>query len=442
MFACKVLLRNDRQTNYTTGAGLQAPPARLEGGVMGQYERRAFLRFLAASPLFAGWSIRDALADSPAPGSAAVGTAADALDVFDLEYAAQRIVPPAHWGYLQSGVDADATLHANQAAFARYGLRPKRFVDVSHIDMSTEVLGTKLASPIVYCPIGSLRSLHPEGEVAVARAAKSKGALQMLSTVASFSVEDVAAAREAPVWFQLYTTNQFDVTKKLLQRAEAAGCPVVAVTIDLPAGRNTVTAARLRRDDTRTCSNCHTVDEHGNPRPTLATKPMFAGLDTTGLSQVSATLTWDFISRLKDNTRMKVLIKGIETAEDAALAVKHGADGIIVSNHGGRALESGRATVESLPEVLKGVNGRVLVLMDGGIRRGTDAYKALALGAAAVGIGRPYAWGLAAFGQAGVERALDILNLELRLAMVGCGARTVREIASASLVDLSSRPLR
>jgi len=304
------------------------------------------------------------------------------------------------------------------------------------------VLGTKLASPIVYCPIGSLRSLHPEGEVAVARAAKSKGALQMLSTVASFSVEDVVAAREAPVWFQLYTTNQFDVTRKLLQRAEAAGCPVVAVTIDLPAGRNTVTAARLRRDDTRTCSNCHTVDDHGNPRPTLATKPMFAGLETTGLSQVSATLTWDFISKLKDNTHMKVVIKGIETAEDAALAVKHGADGVIVSNHGGRALESGRATVESLPEVLKGVNGRIPVLMDGGIRRGTDAFKALALGAAAVGIGRPYAWGLASFGQAGVERALDILNLELRLAMVGCGARTVREIAPTSLVDLGARAVR
>jgi 4-hydroxymandelate oxidase len=401
---------------------------------MKPYKRRAFLKFLAASPVFAGLSLDDAFAEA---GAAA--TAADALDVFDLEKAAQPLVPPAHWGYLQSGVDADATLHANQAAFARYQLHPKRFVDVSHIDMATEVLGTKLASPIAFCPIGSLRSLHPEGEVAVGRAAKAKGALQMLSTVASYSVEDVTAAREAPIWFQLYTTNKFEVTKLLLKRAEAAGCPVVAVTVDLPAGRNTETASRLRRDDTRTCSNCHAVDEHGNPRPALATKPMFAGIDTQGLGQVSATLTWDFIGRLKDNTRMKVVIKGIETSEDAALAVKHGADGIIVSNHGGRALESGRGTIESLPDVLQGVKGKIPVLMDGGIRRGTDAYKALALGAAAVGIGRPYAWGLAAYGQAGVERALEILNLELRLAMAGCGARTIREIGPGSLLDLGPK---
>jgi isopentenyl diphosphate isomerase/L-lactate dehydrogenase-like FMN-dependent dehydrogenase len=345
------------------------------------------------------------------------------------------VLPPAHWGYLQSGVDGDVTLHANQTGFSRYQLRPRRLVDVSHMDLATEVLGTRMASPIMYCPIGSLRAMNPEGEVAVARAAKSKNALQMLSTQASFAVEDVTAARGAPVWFQLYTTNQFDTTKKLLKRAEAAGCPVVAVTVDTPAGRNTVTATRLRRDDTRTCSACHTVDERGNPRPVLASKPMFAGLDVQGLGLTSPSLTWDFIQRLKDNTRMKVVLKGIETREDAALAVKHGADGIIVSNHGGRALESGRGTIESLPEVVKGAAGRIPVLMDGGVRRGTDVFKALALGASAVGIGRPYVWGLAAFGQEGAERVLDILNLELRLAMAGCGARSVREISSTSLVD-------
>ena len=247
-------------------------------------------------------------------------------------------------------------LRANQAAFARYQLRPRRFVDVSSIDLSTEVLGTKMASPVVFAPIGSLRSLTPEGEVAAGRAAKAKNALQIVSTQASFSVEDVTAARGAPVWFQLYTTNQFEVTKKLLKRAESAGCPVVAVTIDTPAGRNTVTAARMRREDTRTCSACHTVDERGNPRPGLATKPMFAGIDPQGLGLTSPSLTWDFIGRLKDSTTMKVVLKGIETREDAALAVKHGADGIIVSNHGGRALESGRGTIESLPEVVKGAS--------------------------------------------------------------------------------------
>lgn len=394
-------------------------------------ERRAFLRFLAASPVLAGLSPwREVLADD----ERVLASAADALDVFELEAAARRVVPPAHWGYLQSGVDGETTLRANESAFARYQLRAKRFVDVSSVDLSTAVLGTKMASPIFYCPIGSLRALHPEGEVAVARAAKTKNALQILSTQASFSIEDATAARGAPLWFQLYTTNQFEVTKKLLKRAEAAGCPVVAVTVDTPAGRNTVTAIRSRREDKRVCSGCHQVDERGAPRLSFGTKPMFAGIDTQNLGLTSPSLTWDFIKRLKDSTSMKVVIKGLESRADAELAVKHGADGIMVSNHGGRALESGRGTFEALPEVVAGANGKIPVMIDGGVRRGTDVYKALALGAKAVGIGRPFAWGLAAFGQQGAERVLDILNLELRLAMVGCGAPTLREISSDSLI--------
>jgi 4-hydroxymandelate oxidase len=399
-------------------------------------ERRALLRFLAASPvLTALGSWTRAFSEERLPASAA-----EALDVFELETLAQRVVPPAHWGYLQSGVDGDATLRANHAAYARYELRARRLVDVSHVDLSIEVLGIKAASPIGCWPIGSLRALNPDGDIAVARATKKKNALHIMSTQASFPVEEINAARGAPVWYQLYTTNQFQVTKTLVKRAEAAGCPVVAVTVDTPAGRNTETAARLRRADTRTCSSCHTVDEHGNPRANLSTKPMFGGIDTQGLGLTQPSLTWDFVKRLKDVTRMKVVLKGIESAEDAALAVQNGADGIIVSNHGGRSIESGRATIESLPEVVQGAAGRIPVLVDGGVRRGTDAFKALALGASAVGIGRPYAWGLAAFGQDGVERVLDILNLELRLAMVGCGARTVREITAAAIIDTGRAP--
>jgi len=403
---------------------------------MSIHARRALLRYLAASPVLAAFA---PLAGIGAE-ERALTSAADALEVFDLEAAAQRIVPPAHWGYLQSGVDGDVTLRANAAAFTRYQLRARRFVDVSHMDLATDVLGLKLDSPIFLCPIGSMRSLHPEGEVGAARAAKAKGALQVLSTQASFSVEDVTSARGGPVWFQLYTTNRFEVTKKMLQRAESAGCPVVAVTVDLPAGRNTVTATRLRREDTRACGNCHVVDERGNPRLLLATEPIFAGIDTQGVGLTSPSLTWDFIKRLKDSTRMKVVIKGLESAEDAALAVQSGADGIIVSNHGGRALESGRGTLESLPDVVRGAAGRVPVLVDGGVRRGTDVFKALALGARAVGIGRPYAWGLAAFGQSGVERVLDILGLELRYAMVGCGTPSIREISREALIDRGLAP--
>lgn len=393
--------------------------------------RRALLKFLAASPVFAGLGpISKALAEEHS-----LTSARDALDIFELEEAARKVVPPAHWGYLMSGVDGDVTLRANEAAFTRYQLRARRMVDVSKVDLGIELFGMKVTSPILFSPIGSMRSMHPEGEVAVGRAAKTKNAIQIVSTQASFPVEQIAEARGAPVWFQLYTTNQFEVTKKLLKRAEAAGCPVVAVTVDTPAGRNTVTAARLRRDDTRMCSGCHVVDDRGYPRPGLNTKPMFAGIETQGLGLTSASLTWDFVKRLKDATRMKVVLKGIEDGEDAAMAVRSGADGIMVSNHGGRSIESGRGTLEALPEVVAGAAGKIPVLFDGGVRRGTDVYKALALGASGVGIGRPYAWGLAAFGQEGAERVLDILNMELRLAMVGCGARSMKEITAKTLID-------
>ena len=398
-------------------------------------DRRAFLRFLAASPLFAGIP---ALLDAFAQEST-LATAEAALDVFDFEAAARKVVPPAHWGYMASGVDGEDTLRANREGFTRYQLRPRRFVDVSRIDLSTELFGMKLASPIVLCPVGGQRAFHVEGEIAAARAAKTKGHLQILSTQSSSSVEDVIKARGGPIWFQLYTTNNFDVTTRLVKRAEAAGCPVVAVTVDLPAGRNTETATRLRQLDDRVCANCHTVGPSGFPQGGLNTRAMFAGINTQGLAITSPSLTWGFIKRLKDVTKMKVVIKGLETREDAVLAVDNGADGIIVSNHGGRATETGRATIEALPEVVQAVAGRVPVLVDGGVRRGTDVFKALALGASAVGIGRPYIWGLSAFGQQGVERVLDIVNSELRLAMIGCGTRSLKEISSASIIDTGRR---
>lgn len=398
-------------------------------------DRRRFLGLLAASPLLAGIpSLTQALAQAPSPRALddLIRTAAEALDVFDLEAVARKTIPPAHWGYLATGVDGEDTIRANREAFALYQLHTRRFVDVSKMDMSVELFGTKFNSPVFLSPLGAQRAFNVEGEVASAKAARAKGQLQVLSTVSSTSVEDVIAAHGGPVWFQLYTTSSWDITVKLVQRAEAAGCPVVAVTVDLPAGRNTETLARFIRTDTRTCTSCHT---DGGPDP--RTRAMFSGLDMKGVSLNSASLTWDFIKRLKGVTKMKVLIKGLETREDALLAVRNGADGIIVSNHGGRATETSRGTLECLPEVVKAVNGEIPVLVDGGVRRGTDVLKALALGAAAVGIGRPYIWGLGAFGQPGVERVLDLLNNELRLAMAGVGARTVKEITPASIVRKS-----
>ena len=395
-------------------------------------DRRSFLRFLAASPLLAGLpSLDEALAQATSVQGLdnLIGSAAEGLDVFDFEPVAHRNIPPAHWGYLQTGVDGEETLRANREAYARYQLRTRRMVDVSKMDMSLELFGTTYASPIFLCPLGAQRAFHPDGEVGVARAAKARNQLQVLSTVASIPIEEVAAARGAPIWFQLYTTTSLEISVKVAKRAEAAGCPVMMVTVDLPAGRNTETSVRLLRTDTRTCTSCHAANGSDN-----RLRPMFNGIDMTAIGVQSPSITWDFIKRMKDATRMKVLVKGLESGRDAALAVQAGADGIVVSNHGGRATETGRGTLESLPEVVAAVRQKVPVLVDGGVRRGTDALKALALGATAVGIGRPYIWGLGAFGQPGVERVLSVLNNELRLAMAGVGARSIKEITSATLI--------
>jgi isopentenyl diphosphate isomerase/L-lactate dehydrogenase-like FMN-dependent dehydrogenase len=389
-------------------------------------DRRAFLAWLAASPLAggAGAALAQAAGEEPLAGKAD-----DALDVFDLEKVAHRNIPPAHWGYLMTGVDGEETLAENRAAFGRWQLHTKRLVDLSKLDMGVTLFGTRYESPIVICPVGSQRAFHPEGELAVARAARARNGLQILSTVSSTSVEDVIKARGAPVWQQLYTTSNLDSGIRIARRAVDAGAPAIAVTVDLPLGRNTETMIRARRADSRPCASCH-----GAGGPGTETRPMFAGLDMKGVGTYSPALTWDYIRRLKDATHAKILVKGLETGEDAALALKYGCDGIMVSNHGGRASETGRATLDCLPEVVAAVKGRIPVLLDGGVRRGTDALKALALGATAVGIGRPYIWGLGAFGQGGVERALDILNAELRLAMAGVGARSVNEITARSIV--------
>jgi len=291
--------------------------------------------------------------------------------------------------------------------------------------MSVELFGERWESPIVISPAGSQRAFHPQGELAVANAARTRNHLQILSTVTTTSVEDVTEARGAPVWYQLYPTSNWTVTQALLRRAEAAGSPVVVLTVDMPDGGNRETVERYARIDSRDCTACHDPEFQLYVRR----KPMFDGLDLTGVTGLSAPgLTWDFVRRLKDNTDMRVVVKGIVTREDAARCVQYGADGIIVSNHGGRAAESGRATIESLPEVVEAVGGRVPVLVDGGIRRGNDVLKALALGADAICIGRPYLWGLAAFGQQGVERVLDLLRAELQMAMRMAGAPSVGDI--------------
>lgn len=385
--------------------------------------RRRFLRYLAGSPVLA-----QAWAQDSAPKLA---SAKDALAVMDFEELAHRALPPAHWGYMASGVDDNATRDANMAGYKRIQLRPRRLVDVSKVDMRINLFGTEWESPIFLCPLGGQKMFNPEGEVAVARAAKASKSLQVLSTQTSASLEDVAQALGRPPWYQLYMPQKWEDCEKLVHRVEAAGCPAMAWTIDLLGGRNTETATRLARTDTRNCLSCHVSGPTGAITRAPGRAPMFDGLSATAINPSSA--TWEHVDRLKKLTKMKLLLKGIETREDARLAREHGVDGIIVSNHGGRAAEDLRPTIESLPEVVDGAGSQIPVLVDGGVRRGTDAYKALALGARAVGIGRPYIWGLTAFGQEGVERVLEILRAELQLTMRQCGTPTIAQITSAQV---------
>src|SRR5207342_175858 len=236
--------------------------------------------------------------------------------------------------------------------------------------------------------------------------------------------------RKAPLWYQLYATDDWQVTEALVRRAEKAGCDAIVITVDVMPGRNTETLTRGMRQDSRDCTQCHVGGSHDPLR-----KPMFAGIDVShAVDLTPENMSGNYLQRLRKLVSVKFMVKGIVSPEDAVLAMQAGADGIVVSNHGGRGEETLRSTIECLPEIVAAVGGRIPVFIDGGIRRGTDIFKALALGATAVGIGRPYIWGLASFGQAGVERVLQILDAELRLAMVGCGTVSLKDITAKSLI--------
>jgi isopentenyl diphosphate isomerase/L-lactate dehydrogenase-like FMN-dependent dehydrogenase len=393
---------------------------------MSVYARRQFLRYLAASPIYS-------LSGQSQPAPAAIASPDGVLNVFEFEAIARNKIPPAHFGYLATGVDDDRTLRANHDAFNHLQLRPRRMADVSQVDTSVELFGTTWPTPLFLCPCGSQHAFHSEGELATARAAKSRKTLPILSTTATESVEDVMREAGRPIWQQLYPTTSLQLRERIVRRAEKAGCPVLVITVDIPFGRNTETQKRLTATDTRNCVTCHPKDLHvASPR-----KPAFEGFDMTNVGVYAPRFTWESLRQVRAMTSMKIVLKGLQTAEDATLAVEHGVDGILVSNHGGRAEETGRATIECLPEMIDAVrraNSSIPVMLDGGIRRGTDIFKALALGARAVGIGRPYLWGLGAFGQPGVERVIDLLNTEFTLAMRQCGARSLREITPGYVV--------
>ena len=399
--------------------------------------RRRFIQFLAGSPLFAG-SGGAALAQSllprerysdpltwwPHDPERLIKDPKEAINVFDFEPVMRQNVPPAHFGFMAAGVGDEVTLRANREGFAKFQVRPRRLVDVSKVDMSVDILGVRYDTPIVLCPVAAQKAFHPEGEVAAARGAKPGNHLQILSTGTTSGVEEVTAARGAPIWYQLYASNKWDIARALVARAQKAGCPAVAVTVDIMGGRSLDTQRRLALTDKRLCLDCH---DRSSPQANLRRRSMYEGIDVTGISPSTA-MTWEFFKRLRDITKMKILVKGILAHEDAKLAVDAGLDAIIVSTHGARSEDSGRSTIDALPEILEAVGGRIPVLVDSGFRRGMDIVKALAMGAQAVCIGRPYIWGLGAFGQPGVERVLELLRAELHIAMRQVGAPTIKHL--------------
>ena len=412
--------------------------------------RRRFLKMLGASPLIAGSSmLGSGLAtllnaapleekhflgwlESFQQSDDVVSSPDQALDVMDFEPAARKAIPPAHFGYLATGVDDDATVRANREGYSHIQIRSRRLVDVSNIYMSRTIFGTKWSTPIVLSPVSAQKAFHPDGELGVARAAKTKGHLMMLSTVATASIEDAIAARGGPVWQQLYPTNVWEVCRAIVKRRR----PRVG-QLRQHAQQHATVERESAAIPASTGANHQRRRENRLRIPIRVTftftctfaNPMFNGLDVSKVTQLyPLAVDWDFVKRLRDTVTVKFLIKGIVTREDAQLAVEHGVDGLIVSNHGGRAEDTLRPTIESLPEVLDAVAGKVPVIVDGGVRRGTDIFKALALGATAVGIGRPHSWGLGAFGQAGVEAVLEILQRELRTIMRQAGTTSVDKI--------------
>ena len=392
------------------------------------YSRRKLLHYIAGSPLLAGFGSLPLTAAERLDDRDYIAESAEwAVNVFDMENVALHNLSQAHWTYISQGVDDELTLRANREGYERLHLRARRLVDVSTINKQTELLGHTLASPIIMAPIGGLGMAHTNGEIEAALGARNTGHKMILSTAATFGIEEVTAARGEPVWFQLYPTSIWEITQGILRRVEASGSDVLFLTTDIP-DRN---QDRMRRFDQSSdaCTDCHI------PGTTFADRTMLQGLNAPrNISSQNMAMDWAWLRRLRDSTDMKIVIKGITHPEDARLALSAGVDAIHVSNHGGRADESGFATIDSLPEVVDVVRGRIPVIMDGGIRRGMDVLKALALGADAVCIGRPYIWGLAAFGQEGVSKVLQILDHELEIAM--------RQAGTPSLADITRDTIR
>jgi isopentenyl diphosphate isomerase/L-lactate dehydrogenase-like FMN-dependent dehydrogenase len=335
----------------------------------------------------------------------------EAVNIRGLERRAEEILEPGVFGYFAGGACDEVTLGENVAAFTRLRLRPRVLVDVSKVDTSTSVLGTRVAMPVVVAPVAFQRLVSPDGEPGMARAAATAGTIFTLSTIASAHPSEVSAGNR---WMQVYVFRDRGITEALIDAAVQAGFEALVVTVDAPR------AGRRERD---LHTSFRVPAELGVPaigHRSLTVAEVFDLIDRS--------FAWADLAKLADASPLPVLVKGVHCAEDALLAVEHGAAGVVVSNHGGRQLDSVPATIEMLPAIADALGGRTALLMDGGIRRGTDVLKAVALGADAVMAGRAILWGLACGGQAGAESALQILQAEIELGMTLLGVTHVSEL--------------
>ena len=340
----------------------------------------------------------------------------------DLEEAASRKTDKSAWAYIQGGAGEEWTLRTNREAFHRRTLRPRVLVDVENLEFGTTMLGTKVSAPFYVSPTASHGLVNRDAEAATAKAASKANILAAFSTLTSISLEDIAkAASTGPRWFQLYLQPEFLITKSLVERAEKAGYNAIILTVDMPVAGN-------RDRENQAGSPLASPTALGNGREVVRPlrNPIVEG-DRAHIRK-EASNTWEAVGRLQQITRLPLVLKGILTGEDARQAVDHGAKGVIVSNHGGRQLDHAPASLDALPEVVDEVGSEVEVYFDGGIRRGSDIITALALGARAVGIGRPILWALAAGGEAGVSKLISLLKTDLATVMALTGRRTLSEI--------------
>jgi 4-hydroxymandelate oxidase len=348
------------------------------------------------------------------------------VNVMDFERVARERLPPLAWDYYASGANDEITLRENRSAFDRLELHYKILVDVSQRSMRTSVLGHDVSMPLLLAPTAFHRLAHPDGELATVRAAGAAGTIMILSTLSNTRIEDVVAAASGPVWFQLYVYRDRRVTQGLVERVEAAGCKALVLTVDAPllGRRERDVRNRFHLPDGLVLENMLPVGLEDLP----------PGAQDSGLAAYFAALldpalTWTDVAWLRSITRLPLVIKGLVRPDDALRAVDCGANAVMVSNHGGRQLDTSPATIDVLPAIAEAVGTRAEILLDGGVRRGTDVIKAVALGARAVAIGRPVLWGLAAGGEAGLGRLLGLLRDEIDLGMALCGCTSAAEIA-------------